>query len=223
MAKIMIKPHWDEWESLCLTQAYNQQIQLKVIANALGRTVNSVSKKVTKLGLRALSSTADRIKGKTNDLEWEEKRTNDLKKMHDILSTHAPVKLIEKTDIVINVGQSEMFSLENSDNTERVCSICQADCEYTISRPLDYIITHDHILPAEMGKKRFGDPYYVSLYDVEKWAVSEGFKRMRDRLKDEGATFWKDGRLFSRVQLLVYINQIRLERKLQPLALEEEL
>jgi hypothetical protein len=224
MAKIIIKPRWDVWENLCLVQAHNEKIQLKVIALALGRTVTSVSKKVKQLGLRALSQTPGRIKGKKNDASWNIKNMQDLKRMKDIFAVHAPMSVTQKAELPLNTCPSNLaIPFEESDATERVDSICHYNWPYSCSVPLEYILSHDHISPSEKGKKVFGDPYYVSFYDVERWAVSQGFRQMKETLKEEGATFWKDGKYFSKAQLLIYINQIRLGLKLQPLAVEEEM
>ena len=57
---------------------------------------------------------------------------------------------------------------------------------------------------------------------MEQWASAEGFHKTRGVLQQQGLSYWKDGVYFSQAQLLMYVNRLRFEHKLQPLALIKE-
>lgn len=52
--------------------------------------------------------------------------------------------------------------------------------------------------------------------------MSKGFHQVKNVLREQGLFYWKEGKYFSKAQLLVYVNRLRLEKKLQPLHLYEE-
>lgn len=57
---------------------------------------------------------------------------------------------------------------------------------------------------------------------MERWALSKGFHKMDDELREKGYLFWKEGRYFSKAQLVVHINNFRLERDLPAVQLSPQ-
>ncbi len=225
MPKVLIKPRWQAWENTCLIKAYDSNIQLKIIALALGRTMTSISKKIRELGLRTEAETRGRIRGKKNHAPWFEKSPLDLKKMNEILTSFAPIRFRQKGELALKENNwtfSKPLRLPDVNDGTEICRIEQRASPYSFSSPSDYILSKDHVAPREKKERLFGDPFYVPLHHVQEWALSEGFHLVKEELRRQGVSFWKEGKYFSRTQLLVYINRIRFERKLQPLAVEED-
>jgi hypothetical protein len=219
-----IKPRWQDWENKCLKKAVEQKIQLKIMAFALGKTVDSVSKKIKKLGLRGENSKRGRLKGDKSDLSWVDKIPRDRAKMVDILQVYAPLQVSQKEQMALKEGYwvSSPLSSQGLKRGKSLGGISQEKASFSLSLSLDYILSKDHIPQKIKREKTFGDPFYVPLQHVEKWAVSEGFYQVGSPLQQRGLFYWKEGRYFSKAQLLIYVNRIRLERKLQPLAFYEE-
>lgn len=63
MLNVLSKPRWSNWESICLKVAFEQNIQLKVIAAALEKSVTAINKKIKALGLRGKQLKPGRLKG----------------------------------------------------------------------------------------------------------------------------------------------------------------
>ncbi len=219
-----IKMRWKDWENTCIEKAFEQNIHLKLIATVLGRTVLSVSKKINKLGLREKTSKRGRVKGKRNPNPWVKRLPQDLEKMGDILQTYAPLEV--SCNGLLELREERWTSAPSLPKVlkrgECRGSIQQEKASFSLSFPLDYILSKDPLPPKLKRKKNFREPFYVSLHHVEQWAISEGFYRVESNLQQRGLSYWKGGRYFSKAQLLIYINQIRLERRLQPLAFYEE-
>ncbi len=213
------KPRWQAWESTCIEKAIEHQIQLKVISRALGRTIASVSKKIKNLGLREFSAHRGRVKGVKNQRAWVEKTPFDLAKMKEILKAYAPVTTAQKEGCRLCAPLSSQSRGEG----KYLGSVSQGNALFSFTFPLEYILMKEDIPPKLKGQKVFGDPTYVSLCHVEEWAISEGFYRVEQNLRTHGFSYWKGGQYFSKAQLLMYVNRIRLDKKLQPLALYEDL
>src|ERR1700722_1266491 len=90
MSKARIKPRWKVWENACIKEAFKENVQLKVIAAALGRSMTAVSKKIKKLELRKTKPIQESIKGGKNHVPWVKKTSLDTVKMREILQTYAP-------------------------------------------------------------------------------------------------------------------------------------
>jgi hypothetical protein len=222
--KILTKPRWKAWENACVQKAFEEQIQHKVIAVALRKSTTSVSKKITTLGLRKQTSKPGRIKGHKNQTCWKEKTPSDLIKMREILQAHAPLHLSQKrqSDLKKRCWTAAKLALKETPKDLSISYLQQDMAAFSFSFPLDYILAKDPPSEKVRRVKVFGDPVYVSLHQVEKWALSEGFHYIKDRPPQQEISYWKDGRYFSKTQLLIYVNRLRLDRNLQPLALFEE-
>lgn len=208
MSKTLIKPRWSTWENQCIQKAFQEKIHLKVISMALGRTTTAVRKKIYELNLRGLTSLQSQSRS-----SLKPKGVRARIKMEEILSTYAPSKRFQNARKVLKKRRQGYV-------------VQRKESAYTSPFPLEYILSIDHLPKKERSKRVFGDPYYVTLQDMESWALSYGFHPLRGELKHSGVEYWRDGKLFSKAQLLMYVNGIRYERKLQPLALcedEEEL
>lgn len=224
MSATLLKPRWEPWEKICLQQAYAQKIQHKIMATALGRTVTSVSKKIKNLGLRSSPKTHEHIKGTKRSLTWVEKTPQDLSKMLEILKTYAPLSCFQEAQLSLNKGcwsRSKLALYDDGHKEDRFDSLACSDVPFSYCDSLDFIPSAETISLKMPNKKVSGEPTYVPLYYVERWANLEGFHRIRGALQHIGLTYWKDGRHFSQTQLLMHVNRIRFEHNLRPIALIE--
>jgi len=221
MLKALSKPRWLHWENLCLKLAFEQKIQLKIIAAALGKSVSSISKKIRKLGLRGDRSTPGRLKGETYACNWEEKIPQDIKKMRDILTQYAPHQERCKLQKSFHAGWwpppagSVKGSLPHPLQKE--------SSSLSLSSPFNNVPLLEDESFKPIGTLHIpGEPLYISLRYVEEWAIAKGFHQVKNSLQDHGICYWKEGRYFSKAQLLVYVNGLRFEKKLEPLVVVEE-
>lgn len=225
MSITLQKPRWQAWESSCIQAAFLQEIQHKIMALALGRTVPSVNKKIKNLGLRSPSSQRGRLKGKMQNFSRMEKTPQDLKKMIVILKAYAPLKSFQKGHLALKKGcwakhQLPFFQIKHKG--ERLGYLSHYNSPFTFLKPLDFVRL-DTPMMKEIGPLKIqGDPTYVPLYYVEQWAGSEGFHKTNGGLQQRGLPYWKDGAYFSQAQLLMHVNRLQSENKLCPIALIEE-
>jgi hypothetical protein len=219
-----IKPRWEAWENTCIKKAFQEKIQLKIIALGLGRTLSSVNKKIRRLGLRGMRSIRGRMRGSGSQISLTEKLTLDREKMIRIIEDHGPLRISQKRKMALKEG---FWSLTSSSFK----NVGQKDCMGTLQKekvsfsylsPLDYVVAQDSMPKKKKRFKIYGNPCYVSLKYVEAWAYKEGFEQMGKDLNHYGLSYWKKGKYFSQTQLLIYVNSLRLEKKLQPLAIYEE-
>ena len=219
----VIKSRWEAWENICVKKSFEEKIQLKIIAMALGRTIYAVSKRIKKLELRKPTSLCGRIKGKKNQAPWVEKTLHDFTKMTEILHTYAPIKVAQKGQWALKEGYWISAPLVK-DLRQGPCIgvVREENPSFAFSYPLEYILSKDPPFQRSRCEKVFINPFYVSLCHVEEWAISKGFYQVKESLRQHGFSYWKDGKHFSKAQLLIYINRIRLEKKLQPLAIYED-
>lgn len=224
MSKTITKPRWKAWENRCIQKSVEQKIQLKIMALALGRTLTSVSKKIRKLGLRGATSRRGRLKGDTGKNPLKERTSFELDRMGTILQKCAPLKAFQEGQLALKRGYwSTSTQLKKNTSRGQVLGHLEKEnASFSFLPPLDYILKHDHMPQKEKRETSFGDPYYVSFFHMDKWAASEGFRQVERSLYQHGISYWKEGQYFSKAQLLIYVNQIRFERKLQPLALYED-
>ncbi len=199
------KPRWEAWEKKCIKLAFQQNIQLKIMALGLGRTLTSINKKIRSLGLRPYSAKRGRAKGSGYSLSLMEKVRNDREMMKKILVECAPWRFSQQRLLPSSV---EFIKSEKA--------------SYIYSYPLDYILSTDPIIKKDKKVKTYELACYVSLHHVEAWATTQGFHALGSPMKQHGLSYWKDGKYFSSAQLLIYLNRIRLERRLQPLILWED-
>lgn len=226
MATTMLKPRWALWEIECIKKAFSQKVQHKVIALSLGKTVSSVSKKITKLGLRAPSRTRGRVKGSLQGLQPVDRTPHDVKTMAEILKTYAPLYCIQQGELALERGYwtNEQTSLRE-DAKKGACfgRLEQANASFSYVEPLDFIPSKN-VTSVSQEQKSLPqkESLYVSLASVELWAHSEGFQKTEGALRGNGLRYWKDGCYFSNAQLLIYINRLRSDGNLQPLFFREE-
>jgi len=220
-----LKPRWLSWENLCLKVAFEQKIQLKIIAAALEKSVTSVSKKIRKLGLREERSTEERsrpgrLKGDIYFPNWEERIPLDFEKMAEIISQYAPLKHSQKLQLASRACCWTTASAASLHTASHLGHSHNKKPYYSLSFSAPFL--------EKEAAKTFNkpllsrEPLYVSLCHIEKWALSKGFHPVKNVLRAQGLSYWKEGKYFSKAQLLVYVNGIRLEKKLQPLHLYEE-
>ncbi len=219
-----LKPRWKDWESTCIEKAVEHKIQLKVTAFALDKTVNSVSKKIKTLGLRKPTTKSGRLKGDKSQISLLERIPRDRAKMVEILQIYAPLQISQKAQLALKEGNwtscpSLSVGLKKGESWG---FISQENASFSSVSPLDYVLEKDRLPHKLKREKTFGNPLYVSLCYVEKWALSEGFYQVERGLQHHGLSYWKEGTYFSKAQLLMYVNRIRLDKNMQPLAIYEE-
>lgn len=218
------KPRWKDWENAIIIAAFGKNIHHKIIAETLSRTVSSVSHRIKRLSLRVPTNKRGRVKGKKSSPSLIEKVATDRKEMADIIQKLAPLEYREEClmplqERVWTTAKAKPF-LKPSER-KKVDAFGTTEVSYTYTLPLDYILTREQRTKKARKKKIFGEPFYVPQVHVEKWAFQNGFYQVTGSLHDHGVSYWKEGRYFTFAQLLIFVNQIRHERKLQPLAIEE--
>lgn len=224
MGITVLKPRWQTWENVCLQLAFSQSIQQKIMATALGKTVTAVSKKIKSLGLRSAPFLQEQQE-KTQPPSRTDKTPQDLKRMLEILHAHAPLGCFQEGCLALQKGYwSQSEPIPNQDENQRVCMgwLKQDQAAYSFAKPLDFIHSPNPIGPEIESIKIPGEPLYVPLYHVERWANSAGFHKMKGPLQQRGLSYWKNGSYFSQAQLLMHVNQRRFEQSLRPIVLREE-
>ncbi len=206
MPKTITKPRWVQWEQSCLEVAFHQKIQLKIIARALQKTLNSVNKKIGALKLRSGKHQ------KEENLPWHIKTPQDVTDMLTILAHHAPEgEAAQRKEEFAKLTWAQ--PLNGKDTPERLAE----NARYICGIPLTPA-TQEKWGVAEIK----AEPEYVSLQYVETWAASQGFYPLSGPLLENGYRFWKDGQYFSRTHMIMHINRLRLAENLKPLYLQSE-
>lgn len=212
MAEAKIKPRWEVWENLCIKKSMEEKIQLKIIALALGKTLNAVSKKITHLGLREISSKPGQKKGKRASPALKATTFTEIERMRQILSLYAPNKNLKKAQHALEKGAwvtATPLSLKENEG-------------YSLQSSPAYILIKGKI-PDKVRKEKVADnPCYITAQHIENWATSEGFCLVGGNLIKRGLCYWKEGRYFSKAQILMHLNRLRLENSLQPVAIYED-
>jgi hypothetical protein len=213
MAEAKIKPRWEVWENLCIKKSLEEKIQLKIIALALGKTLNAVSKKITHMGLRKISSKPGRRKGKRASPSLKASTFTEIERMRRILSLYAPRENLKKSQEALEKGAwvtATPLSLKEKE-------------VYSLQSSPAYILIKGKI-PDKLRKQKVAcDPTYITARHIESWATSEGFFLVERNLIKRGLYYWKEGRYFSKAQILMHMNRLRLENSLQPVALYEDM
>jgi hypothetical protein len=184
-----------------------------------------VSKKIKQMGLRLSTAPSGRMKGEKLLVKENERTLLDLEKMTEILKKYAPLNVFLRAELNLKDGCWLSPLSPPSKGLEKGCSVERVEKEnasFYMNMPLDYIVSQDPPPLRRARLKTFKEPLCVPLYQVETWALREGFQQTQGVLQEHGLSYWKDGRHFSQAQLLIYINQIRHNKKLQPLLLLEE-
>lgn len=212
MAKAKIKPRWEVWENLCIKKSMEEKIQLKIIALALGKTLNAVSKKITHLGLRKISSRPGRKKGMSASPALKASTFTEIERMRKILSLYAPNENLKKAQYALEKGAWLTAMPSSSKENEG----------YSLQSSPAYILIKGKIPDKIRKQKVAGNPTYITARHIEDWVTSEGFCLVGANLIKRGLYCWKEGRYFSKAQILMYVNRLRLENSLQPVVIYED-
>jgi len=199
MNKASIKPRWKDWENKCIKLAFEKKIQHKVISVALDKTVTAINKKIKKLGLRDPFSKPGRIKGQKCSLKIEQRISRDILEMSKIMESFCP-----------------------NPNRQSIPKMSKRNAKFSQTASFHYILTKPDQPNQTRIERIAGYPFYVPYEHVEQWAISEGYCRVENNLQKVGLCLWKDGRYFSRAQVLMCVNGLRKEKNLKPLFYEEE-
>ena len=212
MAKTKIKPRWEPWERLCIEKSIEEKLQLKIIALALGKTLNAVSKKMTHMGLRKISSKSGPQKGKRASPALKATTFTEIERMREIISLYAPKENLLKAQLALEKGewvQEQSLPLKH-------------EAPYSLQSSPAYILIKGKI-PDKVKKVRgTRKSCYVTAEHIQKWATSEGFCSVGENLIKHGLFYWKEGRHFSKAQLMMHVNRLRFENNLEPMILYEE-
>lgn len=212
MVEAKIKPRWETWENLCIKKSMEEKIQLKIIALALGKTLNAVSKKITHLGLRKISSRPGRKKEKGASTALKASTFTEIERMRRILSIYAPKENLKRSQEALEKGtwvRAKPMPLKENQS-------------YSLQSSPPYILIKGKIPDKVRKQKVAGNPTYITARHIENWAVSEGFCLVGGNLIKRGLCYWKEGRYFSKAQILMHVNRIRLENSLQPVTIYED-
>ena len=212
MVEAKIKPRWETWEHLCIKKSMEEKIQLKIIALALGKTLNAVSKKITHLGLRKISSRPGKKKGKRASPALKASTFTEIERMRRILSLHAPSENLKKAQQALEKGAwvrtTPLLLKENE--------------TYSLQSSPAYTLINGKISDRVRKEKVAANPSYITAQHIENWAASEGFCLVGGNLIKRGLCYWKEGRYFSKAQILMHVNRLRLENSLQPVTIYED-
>ncbi len=225
MNKATLKPRWSDWEMECIQSAFKEKIQYKIISLALEKTVSAINKKIKHLGLRNPTAKPGRIKGQKSDFNFSEKTPRDIREMTKLMQTFAPTQCYQKAKMALEGkkwGESNELQGKKLERGPCLYNLKSPDADFTQASPHDYILTQPEKANQTRIEKIVGDPFYVPYKHVERWAISEGYRPVEKSLTNAGLNFWKDGRYFSRAQVLMQVNGIRIGKKLKPVFLEEE-
>ena len=212
MTEAKIKPRWETWENLCIKKSMEEKIQLKIIALALGKTLNAVSKKITHMGLRKTSSRPGRRKGRRASPALKASTFTEIERMRQILSLYAPNESLKKAQ----------HALEKGAWVRATPSSLKENKAYSLQSSPAYILIKGKIPDKVKKQKVAGNPTYITARHIEKWATSEGFCLVGGNLIKRGLYYWKEGHYFSKAQILMHVNRLRLENSLQPVAIYED-
>ncbi|MBL8676108.1 MAG: hypothetical protein JNJ47_01590 [Alphaproteobacteria bacterium] len=212
MAEAKIKPRWEVWENLCIKKSMEEKIQLKIIALALGKTLNAVSKKITHLGLRKISSRPGRKKGNRASPTLKATTFTEIERMRRILSLYAPSKNLKKAQQALKKGvwvRATPLLLKESE-------------AYSFQSSPAYILIKSKISDKVRKEKAIDNLSYITAQHIESWAASEGFYLVEGNLIKRGVHYWKEGCYFSKAQILMHVNRLRLENNLQAVRVYED-
>ena len=220
MSDTGIKPRWKAWENICIEKAFQQKIQLKIIALGMGRTVTSVNKKIRALGLRKPNNKCGRTKGSGFDVSLTEKLIDDRKKMTKIIEDYAPLRYQEKRTLNLTNG---CWSLSSSEAYhDALWHKTKTRGSATFTPPFTYELSNEEIPMRQTRQTDMREPVYVPIKLVEQWAEKEGFHQLKKGLRQKGLHYWKSGQYFSNAQLLIYLNHRRFEKRLHPITIYDD-
>lgn len=217
MPTTFLKPRWTQWEEQCIRHAFEKKIRFKIIAAGMGRTLFAVSKKIKRLGL-VQQSTQENNQARGG-------LPSELEKMRELLKKLAPLAFSQKGQLALRERywvKAKPLSAKALKNGGCLHCISQDGVSFSLRLPLNYVLSEIPVIKKKREKKLTRNSFCVPLSYIEEWAASEGFHPVPKNLRRHGFSYWKEGDYFSKAQLLIYINRIRLEKQLQPLAYHEE-
>lgn len=220
MSDTGIKPRWKAWENICIEKAFQQKIQLKIIALGMGRTVTSINKKIKALGLRKPNHKCGRKKGSGFDVSLTEKLIDDRKKMTKIIEDYAPLRCREQRTLNLANGSWSLSGATVCHNAPWYTTKTRGSSSFTPS--FTYELSNEEIPTPQTSQPDMREPVYVPIKLVEQWAVKEGFHQLKKGLSQRGLRYWKSGQYFSHAQLLIYLNHRRFEKRLHPITIYDE-
>lgn len=184
---------WSDKELACLRAAAEAQIQLKVMANALGRTVSSINKVLARQGIRPQGSRPGRRKGGASGINQVVRASRDQEMMnalvHEVLgSDFNPIN-----DEPLKTTNLLQVLRENDRTARRRCRRLRGE----------------------------GPHIRVSLEVVSSWAESEGLGFQKIERITDTPEYLVGQKLLSQGKLVITINQKRVEKGLRPFAIEE--
>lgn len=171
-----------------------------------------MSKKITHLGLRKISSRPGRRKGKRASPSLKASTFTEIERMRQILSLYAPNENLKKAQ----------HALEKGTWVTATPSSLKGNEGYSLQSSPTYILIKGKIPDKVRKEKVDADPCYITAQHIETWAVSEGFCLVGGNLIKRGLYYWKEGHYFSKAQILMHVNRLRLENSLQPVAIYED-
>ena len=184
---------WSESELACLRSAAESQIQLKVMANALGRTVSSINKVLARQGIRPQGSRPGRRKGDASELNQVVRIQRDTEVMEGLVRKF--------------LGADFNPIKEAPQNKTNLLKVLR-DKDRAARR-------------RQRRLRGDGSHIRVPLEVVSIWANMEGlgFERF-DRVPDT-PEYLVGQKIFSQGKLVMAINQKRMEKGLKSFAIEE--
>ena len=189
----MMVRNWSENELACLRKAVESHIQLKVMANALGRTVSGINKVLARHGIRPQGLRPGRKKGRTSEGDQVERAQRDTENMKKIVKEFLGVKFKPVTE-----------SSRKKTNLLKV------------------LRENDRAARRKYRRLRGeGSHVRVSLEVVAHWAAAEGLGFQKFERIPEIPEYIVGQKILSQGKLIMRINQRRIEKGFKPFAIEE--
>jgi len=184
---------WSEKELACLRAAAEAQIQLKVMANALGRTVSSLNKVLARQGIRPQGSRPGRRKGESSGGNQVVRVSRDREMMKRLVYEFLGPDFNPMNDEPLKATNLLQVLRENDRTARR----------------------------RRRRLREEGSHVRVSLAVVSSWAESEGLGFQKAERITDTPVYLVGQKLLSQGKLVIAINQKRLEKGLRPFAIEE--
>lgn len=184
---------WSESELECLRAAAESHIQLKVMANALGRTVSSINKVLARQGIRPQGTKPGRRKGDSSEL-------------------NQVLRIQRDTEIMEGLVKEFLGAEFNPIN----------DAPQNKTNFLKILRDKDRAAKRRRRRARGeGSHIRVPLEVVSSWAEKEGLDFRKFERVLEIPEYLVGQKIFSQGKLIMAINQRRMEKGLKPFAIEE--
>lgn len=212
MPAVVSKPRWLQWERHCLEAAFEQHIQLKVMAAVFHKSVSAVSKKIHAMGLRTKAARLKYTQDNRPPYVPKDKLSHDFQLMETLVQLYGPASSFSSNASSCFAKKQDAFF--KGDGMQKV--------SYTMAKPLPYRLLEEADIPLPGVEKDYDETFYVPFSYIEKWALQKGFCRVNADLHGKGVYYWKQGSYFSKTELIVYLNGVRSLKHLAPLHLSEE-